>query len=63
MLYNVSTTNYNTTTIFIVYKIVHFQEKELTYIKQQEKKLNALFHSTDTIENEIVHTENALEER
>lgn len=49
--------------LFIGYQIVYFQEEELTYIKEQEQKLNSLFQSTDTIENETVHTENALEER
>lgn len=32
-------------------------------MQEQKQKFQLLLQSTDTIENEIIHTENALEER
>ncbi|KAG2204365.1 hypothetical protein INT47_009407 [Mucor saturninus] len=40
-----------------------FQEKERSYEQIQQQKFQTLLQSTNTIENEILHTENALEER
>ncbi|KAI7865054.1 uncharacterized protein EV154DRAFT_533634 [Mucor mucedo] len=42
---------------------LNFQEKERSYKQIQQQKFQTLLQSTNTIENEILHTENALEER